>query len=251
MDRKSSSGSFTSMIFRTIPSCWRTLHSDNDTEDDGGFRDFCSSRPSLAQRHRADRFSSLPVTSTCDEIVSRGSDEISRAAPHHRKVGVSRVRRPPQPRSGQFLLNDSRRLKLPPHKYLRYSASVQTFSVTPGPGLHGDSLQHARRPHSVDLGRVSSLRHYSLNRAKLSNEFRRAGIGTCLEGKDGRINLSLSVPNTIKVYFWLHNVKYTGRQFDLMTVVSNLKHDKNEVSTYLAQLLAPHKKHDGQYATIN
>ena len=251
MDRKSSSGSFTSMIFRTIPSCWRTLHSDNDTEDDGGFRDFCSSRPSLAQRHRADRFSSLPVTSTCDEIVSRGSDEISRAAPHHRKVGVSRVRCPPQPRSGQFLLNDSRRLKLPPHKYLRYSASVQTFSVTPGPGLHGDSLQHARRPHSVDLGRVSSLRHYSLNRAKLSNEFRRAGIGTCLEGKDGRINLSLSVPNTIKVYFWLHNVKYTGRQFDLMTVVSNLKHDKNEVSTYLAQLLAPHKKHDGQYATIN
>ena len=239
MDRKSSSGSFTSMIFRTIPSCWRTLHSDNETEDDGGFRDFCSSRPSLAQRHRADRFSSLPVTSTCDEIVSRGSDEISRAAPHHRKVGVSRVRCPPQPRSGQFLLNDSRRLRLPPHKYLRYSASVQTFSVTPGPGLHGDSLQHARRPHSVDLGRVSSLRHYSLNRAKLSNEFRRAGIGTCLEGKDGRINLSLSVPNTIKVYFWLHNVKYTGRQFDLMTVVSNLKHDKNEVSTYFAQLLAP------------
>ena len=204
VDRKSSSESFTSMIFRTIPSCWRTLHSDNDTElteDDGGFRDFCSSRPSLAQRHRADRFSSLPVTSS-DEIVS--SDEISRA-PHHRKVGVSRVRCPPQPRSGQFLLNDSRRLKLPPHKYLRYSASVQTFSVTPGPGLHGDSLQHARRPHSVDLGRVSSLRHYSLHRAKLSDEFRRAGIGTCLEGKDGRINLShsLSVPNPTKAYFWL------------------------------------------------
>ena len=238
MDRKSSSESFTSMIFRTIPSCWRTLHSDNDTEDDGGFRDFCSSRPSLAQRHRADRFSSLPVTSS-DEVMS--SDEISRA-PHHRKVGVSRVRCPPQPRSGQFLLSDSRRLKLPPHKYLRYSASVQTFSVTPGPGLHGDSLQHARRPHSVDLGRVSSLRHYSLNRAKLSDEFRRAGIGTCLEGKDGRINLSLSVPNTIKVYFWLHNVKYTYRQFRfLMIVGSNLKHDKNEVSTYLAQLLAPHK----------
>ena len=188
MDRKSSSESFTSMIFRTIPSCWRTLHSDNDTEDDGGFRDFCSSRPSLAQRHRADRFSSLPVTSTVTNAQIVTSDEISRAASHHRKVGVSRVRYPPQPRSGQFLLNDTRRLKLPPHKYLRYSASVQTFSVTPGPGLHSDSLQHVRRPHSVDLGRVSSLRHYSINRARLSDEFRRAGIGTCLEGK--QVNMS-------------------------------------------------------------
>ena len=39
MDRKSSSLSFTSMIFRTIPSCWRTLHSDNDTEDDSDTND--------------------------------------------------------------------------------------------------------------------------------------------------------------------------------------------------------------------
>ena len=182
VERKSSSESFTSMIFRTIPSCWRTLHSDNDTEDDGGFRDFCSNRPSLAQRHGADKFSSLPVTSTVT------SDQHFRSAPHHRKDGVVRVRHPPQPRSGQFWLHDTRRLKLQPHKCLRYSASVQTFTQTPGPGLQAsDGLHQVRRPHSVDLGRVSSLRghnrHYSLNRAKLSDEFRRAGIGTCLEGR--------------------------------------------------------------------
>ena len=199
MDRKSSSESFTSMIFRTIPSCWRTLHSDNDTEDDGGFRDFCSNRPSLAQSH-GDKFSSLPVTSTVtsDEIVSRGS-ELFRSDPHHRKVGVSRARCPPQPRSGQFWLHDTRRLKLHPHKCLRYSASVQTFSQTQGPGLQaGDGLNHVRRPHSVDLGRVSSLRghnrHYSLHRAKLSDEFRRAGIGTCLEGRSQKIPVTNTTP---------------------------------------------------------
>ena len=119
VDRKSES--FTSMIFRNIPSCWRTRH-DHDAEDDGGFRDFCSSRPSLAQR-----FSSLPVTSTvrsdlpvssdaahhrssdADFRVSphhRNSDADFRVSPHHRKVGVDRRLSGYPPQSGQFWLHD-------------------------------------------------------------------------------------------------------------------------------------------------
>ena len=199
VDRKSES--FTSMIFRNIPSCWRTRH-DHDAEDDGGFRDFCSSRPSLAQR-----FSSLPVTSTVrsdlpvssDAAHHRNSDADYRLSPHHRKAGVDRRVSGYPPQSGQFWLHDRHtRHRLHPHKYLRYSASVQTFSVTQRPGLPpADGLHSVRRPHSVDLGRVSVLgghnRHYSVNRAKLSDDFRRAGIGACLEGRQQILSESTNI----------------------------------------------------------
>ena len=73
-----------------------------------------------------------------------------------------------------------------------WSASVLPFSsvlpsVSAGPRGQ-DSLPCPRRPHSVDLGRVSVLgggrgQQYNFLKMKLSDDFRRAGIGACLEGE--------------------------------------------------------------------
>ena len=111
-------------------------------------------------------------------VVTRHKDDISTVGVY-RKTGV---------RSRQYWLEqsyyDSNR-SVHHHRYLRHSHSVQTFSVTNnnvgGPGGHLVG-QGPHRPHSVDLGRVS-YKQYSYHKLKLTDEFRRAGIGTCLEGK--------------------------------------------------------------------
>ena len=70
-ERKSES-SFTSLIFRTIPSCWRTFQTEVN-DDEGGFTDFrTNSRivSSATGRTSSDRYSSLPITTS----VTRDSD---------------------------------------------------------------------------------------------------------------------------------------------------------------------------------
>ena len=66
---------------------------------------------------------------------------------------------------------------------------ISSLLLSASAGPRGeDSLPGLRRPHSVDLGRVSVLgggrgQQYNFLKMKLSDDFRRAGIGACLEGE--------------------------------------------------------------------
>ena len=104
-------GGFTSLIFRTIPSCWRTHPSplDHDEDSDGGFSEHVRRRTVSSVQPMSDRYSSLPIS------VGNGGRSGGRkhSVIYHPRPLWSNLR---------------------PHhasqRYLRQSHSVQTFRNT-------------------------------------------------------------------------------------------------------------------------
>ena len=170
--------SFTSLILRTLPTCWRRVRAEEGESDDGGFRDH-HLRTKRAQLAQSDQFSSLqaqPRYFRTDQRLSPLYSSPDRPADRRRII-----LRKTGGRSGRYSVSGRER-------ELRHYNSCHTFSpstpsttsITGGRG-RPQGLVVYRRPHSVDLGGVGRA-GVRQSRAQLSDEFRRVGIGTCLEG---------------------------------------------------------------------
>ena len=130
--------SFTSLMLRTLPACWRARGrglADTDTaeeEEDGGFRQFRDSAAAVCPRPRPGlaRFASLPPLPAPAVTSVTSVTGLAPSRSLHRKVGglhpLPRLRHNLGP--GQVCLNNSNNVQQNnPHKLLRHSNSVQTF----------------------------------------------------------------------------------------------------------------------------
>ena len=131
--------SFTSLMLRTLPACWRARGrglADTDTaqeeEEDGGFREFRDSAAAVCPRPRPGlaRFASLPPLPAPAVTSVTSVTGLAPSRSLHRKVGglhpLPRLRHNLGP--GQVCLNNSNNVQQNnPHKLLRHSNSVQTF----------------------------------------------------------------------------------------------------------------------------
>ena len=130
--------SFTSLMLRTLPACWRARGrglADTDTaeeEEDGGFREFRDSAAAMCPRPRPGlaRFASLPPLPAPAVTSVTSVTGLAPSRSLHRKVGglhpLPRLRHNLGP--GQVCLNNSNNVQQNnPHKLLRHSNSVQTF----------------------------------------------------------------------------------------------------------------------------
>ena len=130
--------SFTSLMLRTLPACWRARGrglADTDTaeeeeEEDGGFRQFRDSAAAVCPRPGLARFASLPPLPAPAVTSVTSVTGLAPSRSLHRKVGGLH----PLPRLrhnlglGQVCLNNSNNVQQNnPHKLLRHSNSVQTF----------------------------------------------------------------------------------------------------------------------------
>ena len=175
------SESFTSLILRTLPSCWRRIRTEEGESDDGGFRDH-HLRTNRVQLAQSDQFSSLqdqPRYFRTDESLHPSYSSPDR--PTDRRI--RRIFRT----GGRYSINPAVRLPVSGReRELRHYNSCHTFTPsttsttsTTADRSHGQVVY--RRPHSVDLGGVGRAR-VRQSQAHLTDEFRRVGIGTCLEG---------------------------------------------------------------------
>ena len=137
------SESFTSLMLRTLPACWRARGrglADTDTaeeeeeEEDGGFREFRDSAAAACPRPRPGlaRFASLPPLPAPAVTSVTSVTGLAPSRSLHRKVGglhpLPRLRHNLGP--GQVCLNNNNNNNVQqnnPHKLLRHSNSVQTF----------------------------------------------------------------------------------------------------------------------------
>ena len=132
------SESFTSLMLRTLPACWRARGrglADTDTaeeDEDGGFREFRDSAAAACPRPRPGlaRFASLPPLPAPAVISVTSVTGLAPSRSLHRKVGglhpLPRLRHNLGP--GQVCLNNNNNVQQNnPHKLLRHSNSVQTF----------------------------------------------------------------------------------------------------------------------------
>ena len=128
--------SFTSLMLRTLPACWRARGrglADTDTaEEDGGFREFRDSAAAVCPRPRPGlaRFASLPPLPAPAVTSVTSVTGLAPSRSLHRKVGglhpLPRLRHNLGP--GQVCLNNNNNVQQNnPHKLLRHSNSVQTF----------------------------------------------------------------------------------------------------------------------------
>ena len=131
--------SFTSLMLRTLPACWRARGrglADTDTaeeEEDGGFREFRDSAAAVCPRPRPGlaRFASLPPLPAPAVTSVTSVTGLAPSRSLHRKVGglhpLPRLRHNLGP--GQVCLNNNNNnvQQNNPHKLLRHSNSVQTF----------------------------------------------------------------------------------------------------------------------------
>ena len=184
------SESFTSLILRTLPTCWRRIRPEEGETDDGGFREH-RLRTSRLQLTQSDQFSSLqPRYFRPGETLQPSYSSPDRSLTKHRRIfrktGGPGGPGGPGGTGGRYLVNPPVILSVAAReRELRHYNSCHTFtpstlsSSTVGERTRGQVVY--RRPHSVDLGGVGRARvRQSL--AHLSDEFRRVGIGTCLEG---------------------------------------------------------------------
>ena len=132
------SESFTSLMLRTLPACWRARGrglADTDTaeeDEDGGFREFRDSAAAACPRPRPGlaRFASLPPLPAPAVTSVTSVTGLAPSRSLHRKVGglhpLPRLRHNLGP--GQVCLNNNNNVQQNnPHKLLRHSNSVQTF----------------------------------------------------------------------------------------------------------------------------
>ena len=132
------SESFTSLMLRTLPACWRAQGrglADTDTaeaeDEDGGFREFRDSAAAACPRPRPGlaRFASLPPLPAPAVTSVTSVTGLAPSRSLHRKVGglhpLPRLRHNLGP--GQVCLNNNNVQQNNPHKLLRHSNSVQTF----------------------------------------------------------------------------------------------------------------------------
>ena len=131
------SESFTSLMLRTLPACWRARGrglADTDTaeEEDGGFREFRDSAACPRPRPGLARFASLPPLPAPAVTSVTSVTGLAPSRSLHRKVGglhpLPRLRHNLGP--GQVCLNNNNNNNAQqnnPHKLLRHSNSVQTF----------------------------------------------------------------------------------------------------------------------------
>ena len=131
--------SFTSLMLRTLPACWRArgrglADTDTEEEEDGGFRQFRDSAAAVCPRPRPGlaRFASLPPLPAPAVTSVTSVTGLAPSRSLHRKVGglhpLPRLRHNLGP--GQVCLNNSNNNNVQqnnPHKLLRHSNSVQTF----------------------------------------------------------------------------------------------------------------------------
>ena len=175
------SESFTALILRTLPSCWRRIRTEEGESDDGGFSDHRLRTASRLQLAGSVQFSSLQ-----DQIPGYCRTEQSLNPSHSRPDGptdrsLTKHRRNYRKTGGRSVM-----LAVPGReREFRHYNSCHTFtassssSFTRAERTQGQVVY--RRPHSVDLGGVGRAR-VRQSRAHLTDEFRRVGIGTCLEG---------------------------------------------------------------------
>ena len=135
------SESFTSLMLRTLPACWRARGrglADTDTaeeeDEDGGFREFRDSAAAAAcprPRPGLARFASLPPLPAPAVTSVTSVTGLAPSRSLHRKVGglhpLPRLRHNLGP--GQVCLNNNNNnvQQNNSHKLLRHSNSVQTF----------------------------------------------------------------------------------------------------------------------------
>ena len=131
--------SFTSLMLRTLPACWRArgrgladTGTEEEEEEDGGFREFRDSAAAVCPRPRPGlaRFASLPPLPAPAVTSVTSVTGLAPSRSLHRKVGglhpLPRLRHNLGP--GQVCLNNSNNVQQNnPHKLLRHSNSVQTF----------------------------------------------------------------------------------------------------------------------------
>ena len=188
------SESFTSLILRTLPSCWRRIRTEEGESDDGGFRDHQLRTNNRVQLAQSEQFSSLqaqPRYFRTDESQLRKHESLkpsysSPVRPTDRSL--TKHRRVFRATGGRYSINPGVILSVPGRERdLRHYNSCHTFTPpttfsstsSTAERPHGQIVY--RRPHSVDLGGVGRAR-VRQSQAHLSDEFRRVGIGTCLEG---------------------------------------------------------------------
>ena len=133
--------SFTSLMLRTLPACWRArgrgladTGTEEEEEEDGGFREFRNSAAAVCPRPRPGlaRFASLPPLPAPAVTSVTSVTGLAPSRSLHRKVGglhpLPRLRHNLGP--GQVCLNNNNNNNVQqnnPHKLLRHSNSVQTF----------------------------------------------------------------------------------------------------------------------------
>ena len=131
--------SFTSLMLRTLPACWRArgrgladTGTEEEEEEDGGFREFRDSAAAVCPRPRPGlaRFASLPPLPAPAVTSVTSVTGLAPSRSLHRKVGglhpLPRLRHNLGP--GQVCLNNNNNVQQNnPHKLLRHSNSVQTF----------------------------------------------------------------------------------------------------------------------------
>ena len=133
--------SFTSLMLRTLPACWRArgrgladtgTEEEEEEEEDGGFREFRDSAAAVCPRPRPGlaRFASLPPLPAPAVTSVTSVTGLAPSRSLHRKVGglhpLPRLRHNLGP--GQVCLNNNNNVQQNnPHKLLRHSNSVQTF----------------------------------------------------------------------------------------------------------------------------
>ena len=186
------SESFTSLILRTLPSCWR--RPEELESDDGGFSDHHLRTKRVTVTH-LEEFSSLPTSPIQSQSEPRSehngvqtkhnSLRTSLSSPIQLQGRPSYKHRRILRKSGKYSVNQPvlehpyGREFYSDKKLLQHYSSCHTFRQYSSAGSSGQVVY--RRPHSVDLGGVGRSR-ISQSKGFLQQEFRRVGIGTCLEG---------------------------------------------------------------------
>lgn len=174
------SESFTSLILRSLPSCWRRLRPEDVESDDGGFSDhhLRSKRVKVTEEEEEQLSLDQPLRrgltshSPLRAAFSNPIQDQGRSLAKHRRL----VRK-----TGKYSLNPPvlAREFYSEKKLLQHYSSCHTFRPFSS-GSYGQVVY--RRPHSVDLGGVGRAR-LTQSQGYLQQEFRRVGIGTCLEGE--------------------------------------------------------------------